>query len=165
MREPLGIFEASAMVISGWIGDFSGTTEGLLFILLILAAPFLLYQIFAPVRKHMDTMTGPEFERYCAQLLSRHGFHQIKVMGGSGDQGADIIAVRDGKRYCIQCKRYQKALSNKPVQEVFTGAKIYKCQVAVVMTNSTFTKGAREAASKTGVQLWDRKKLQQMGAK
>ncbi len=159
------ILRAVALVMWDWTRELSGTTEGILLIILIIISPFLIYQICAPIRKNMDVMTGPEFERYCAELLSKNGFKQVKVMGGSGDQGADILAVKMGKKYCVQCKRYQKALSNKPVQEAFTGAKIYHCQVAVVMTNSTFTKGAKEAASKTGVLLWDRAKLLRMGAK
>ena len=155
------ILRAVALVMWDWTRELSGTTEGILLIILIIISPFLIY----PIRKNMDVMTGPEFERFCAELLSKNGFKQVKVMGGSGDQGADILAVKMGKKYCVQCKRYQKALSNKPVQEAFTGAKIYHCQVAVVMTNSTFTKGAKEAASKTGVLLWDRAKLLRMGAK
>lgn len=81
---------------------------------------------------------------------------------GSGDQGVDIIAYKDGQKYAIQCKRYAQKLGNKPIQEVHTGKTIYHCDVAVVMTNNYFTPGAKEAATATGVLLWDREKLAQM---
>jgi HJR/Mrr/RecB family endonuclease len=44
-------------------------------------------------------------------------------------------------------------LGNKPVQEVFAGATIHGCQRWVVVTNSMFTSGGREAAAKTGTLL------------
>ncbi|MBR6115555.1 MAG: restriction endonuclease [Oscillospiraceae bacterium] len=106
-----------------------------------------------------DLLDGHEFEYWCAALLQCNGFKHVLVTKGSGDQGVDIIAEKDDIKYAIQCKRYNSALNNKPIQEVFTGRIHYDCQVAAVMTNSTFTPGARELARSTGVELWDRYKL------
>src|SRR5690348_10175376 len=39
-----------------------------------------------------DTMSGPEFERYVAALMRRSGFRRVRISGGAGDMGADIIA-------------------------------------------------------------------------
>lgn len=36
------------------------------------------------------------------------------------------------------------------------GKAYYKCHVGVVMTNSTFTLGAKQLADATGILLWDR---------
>lgn len=110
----------------------------------------------------VDQMDGHEFERFTADLLRKLGYTQVEVTPGSGDQGVDVIAVREGKRYAIQCKRYSQKLGNKPVQEVYAGKTIYGCSVAVVLTNNYFTEGAREAALSTGVELWDRDTLQRM---
>lgn len=110
----------------------------------------------------VDSMDGHKFEYWCADLLKKIGFSDVKVTQGSGDQGVDVIAVKDGVCYAIQCKCYSSDLSNKPVQEVHTGKSIYKCQVGVVMTNRHFTIGAKEAADATGVLLWDREKLREM---
>lgn len=104
----------------------------------------------------LDIMTGPEFEQCCAEILRRNGFYDVEVMGGSGDQGVDIIATKDKLRYAVQCKCYSSNLGNTPVQEVFAGKIYYGCDVAAVMTNSYFTAGAYELASSTGVLLWDR---------
>ena len=108
----------------------------------------------------IDYMEGHDFEYWCAALLKDIGFQNVSITKGSGDQGVDIIAEKNGGKYAIQCKRYNKPLGNKPVQEVYAGKAIYNCDVAVVMTNSTFTDGAKEAATKTGVILWDRKQLE-----
>lgn len=110
----------------------------------------------------IDLMEGHEFEHWCADLLKKNGFSNVEVTVGSGDQGVDVLARKDGIRYAIQCKCYSKDLGNKPVQEVNTGKTIYHCQIGVVMTNRYFTKGAKDAADATGVLLWDRNKLKQM---
>lgn len=107
----------------------------------------------------VDGMDGHEFEYWCADLLRKNGFSDVKVTQGSGDQGVDVLAKKDGIKYAIQCKCYSSDLSNKPVQEVNAGKTIYHCHVGAVMTNRFFTPGAKEAAEATGVLLWDRNKL------
>jgi len=104
----------------------------------------------------IDSMDGHTFEQWCARLLKASGLVDVEVTRGSGDQGVDVIATLDGVRYAVQCKCYSSDLGNKPVQEVFAGAVIYKCQVGCVMTNRHFTTGAKELAAATGVALWDR---------
>ncbi len=100
-------------------------------------------------------MDGIKFEKHCAGLLRRHGFYQVEITKGSHDQGIDIIARKHGKSYGIQCKYYQKPVGNHAVQQAYTGREIYGLDRAMVMTNSTFTKGAEEAAALTDVDLWD----------
>lgn len=109
-----------------------------------------------------DGMDGHDFEYWCAELLKKNGFIDVEVTKGSGDQGVDVLAVKDGIRYAIQCKCYSSDLGNKPVQEVHAGKAMYRCQVGVVMTNRHFTAGAKELAEATGVLLWDRDKLEEM---
>lgn len=110
----------------------------------------------------IDRMDGHDFERFTAELLKRLGYERVEVTPGSGDQGVDVIAVKDGKKYAIQCKRYGQKLGNKPIQEVHAGKTIYGCSVAVVLTNNYFTEGGKEAARALGVELWDRDKLERM---
>lgn len=110
----------------------------------------------------IDHMEGHDFEYWCADLLRKNGFTRVEVTRGSGDQGVDIIAYKDGKKYAIQCKRYNQKLGNKPIQEVHTGKSIYHCDIAAVMTNNYFTPGAVEAAGAVGVILWDRDALGRM---
>lgn len=104
----------------------------------------------------LDFMEGHDFELWCANALRDMGFEDVEVTPGSGDQGVDILAAKDGLRYAIQCKRYTADLGNAPVQEVHAGKYLYRCHVASVITNRYFTPGAIELASATGVLLWDR---------
>lgn len=108
----------------------------------------------------VDLMEGHQFEYWCAGLLKKVGYINVEVTQGSGDQGVDILAEKDGIKYAIQCKRYDSDLGNKPVQEVNTGKAIYGCQIGAVMTNRYFTQGGKDAAKATGVLLWDRDWIQ-----
>ncbi len=110
----------------------------------------------------IDAMDGHDFEKLTAALLRELGYDQVKVTPASGDQGVDVIAVKDGKKYAIQCKRYSQKLGNTPIQEVHAGKTIYGCNVAVVLTNNYFTDGGKAAARALGVELWDRDTLQRM---
>lgn len=104
-------------------------------------------------------MDGHQYEHECAKMLRNKGFSKVQVTKGSGDQGIDVIAYSGGKKYGIQCKYYTSPVGNHAVQEAFAGARYYNCDVAVVMTNNTFTPAARELAKKTGVLLWDRNEI------
>ena len=110
----------------------------------------------------VDGMDGYKFEYFCADLLLKNGFEKADVTPGSGDQGVDIIAVKDGLKYAIQCKNYQNPLGNTPIQEVSAGKTFYGCHVAAVITNSTFTAGAQKLADATGVLLWDRSYIEKL---
>lgn len=98
-------------------------------------------------------MNGYEFETVCAEYLRAHGFRKVQVTKASRDQGADIIARRQKEKYAFQCKYYATPVGNKAVQEVYAAATFYGCDRAVVMTNSTFTSGAKELAESLGVEL------------
>ena len=61
----------------------------------------------------------------------------------------------------IQCKCYSGNVGNSAIQEAFSGKSIYNADIAVVLTNSYFTKQAIEDAQLLRVRLWDREKLYQ----
>lgn len=106
--------------------------------------------------QQVDTMTGMEFENFCVSILQRNGYQTIKQTKATGDQGIDIIAEKDHKKYAIQCKCYKNPVGNHSVMEACSGRIYYGCDVGVVMTNSTFTPQAIDHAKKTGVLLWNR---------
>lgn len=101
-----------------------------------------------------SSMSGWDFEHYCADCLLKKGFTKAEVTSGSDDHGVDIIAEQNGIRFGIQCKLYQGQISNKAVQEAYTGASYYDCDVAVIMSNSELTKQAQEEARKLRVKFW-----------
>ncbi len=114
------------------------------------------------MRKAYDRMEGLEFEAYCAKLLKKNGFHNVTVTRGSSDQGIDILACKNHKKYGIQCKCYSYPVGNKSVQEAYAGMKFYECDLAVVLTNRHFTDSAKILSQKTEVLLWDRQVLEEL---
>lgn len=105
-------------------------------------------------------MSGIEFENHLAELLKSNGFENVSGTPKTGDQGADLIAKRNGRTIIIQAKRYEGTVGNKAVQEVVSAVNFYNGDEGWVITNSTFTKSARELARKSDVRLVDGSDLQ-----
>ena len=93
-----------------------------------------------------------EYEVYCLQVLEDAGWsgHLTK---GSGDQGADIIAEREGFRAVVQCKLYSSPVGNKAVQEVIAARDFLGANAGIVVSNADFTRSAKELANVTGILL------------
>ena len=102
----------------------------------------------------VGAMSGAQFEIFVADLFRAMG-HQATVLGGSGDQGVDVIIQYQGQRVAVQCKNYKRAVGNKPVQEVFAGSRHHGCSQAWVVAPAGYTKGAFELARSVGVSLFD----------
>jgi restriction system protein len=95
---------------------------------------------------------GAEYEHRCAALLERHGW-SARVTPVGGDQGADIIAERGGVRIVLQCKFHRAAVGNKAVQEVVAARNVVGASKAFVVSNSSFTRSAKELALLNDVRL------------
>ena len=120
------------------------------------------YRQKEPSVSDTDGMDGLAFERYCSNVLRKNGFYDIEITRGSGDYGIDILAKKDSISYAIQCKCYTGTVSNKAIQEAFSGKSFYGCMVAAVLTNSYFTESAKETAKRNDVLLWDRNYLDRL---
>jgi restriction endonuclease Mrr len=111
------------------------------------------------VRDEVHYMSGPEFERFMADLLRQKGY-DVEETPLSGDQGVDLILPDlDGKRVVIQLKRWTGPVGNKAIQATFAGMAHYQADEGWIITTSTFTKSARELARSTSVRLIDRDEL------
>lgn len=98
-------------------------------------------------------MTPIEYEKFVCYWLARWGFYRIQRTRATGDFGADILAERLGYKYVIQCKHYSRPVGYKAVEEVLGALHYYKAHGAIIVTNSTFTRQAKEGAKQTGVVL------------
>lgn len=110
----------------------------------------------------VDTMSGTEFEEWCKNLLEKLGWTDVETTKATGDQGVDILAMKDEVPYAFQCKCYASDLGNTPVQEVYAGLRFYHRNVGVVITNRYFTQGAKDLAAACDILLWDRDRLKRM---
>ena len=143
-----------------------------LFLVCLVVAVFFITRLIRKSRienamntQKYDSMTGEQFEEFCADILRGNGYQDVEVTPATGDHGIDILAKKDGVKYAIQCKRYSKPVGNKAVQEAYSGKDIYKADVAVVMSNMDFTNQAIQDAKKLNVQLWDKEKINSLQQK
>ena len=111
--------------------------------------------------ENLDVMGGIEFEEFLSKLFTKMGYLS-DVTQSSGDQGADLIIEKHGKKTVVQAKRYSDNVSNSAIQEAVAALKHYDCDNAMVVTTSNFTKGAKELAKSNNVQLIDRVKLKKL---
>ena len=95
---------------------------------------------------------GHAFEKWVAEALIGFGW-AATVTSGSGDQGIDVIAEKDGKKLGIQCKLYSSAIGNKAVQEAHAGKSYYGTDAVAVLSNASYTSSAKDLAKMTGVEL------------
>ena len=106
--------------------------------------------------------TGEEFEDLCCGMLDLCGFKDVSATPVTGDYGLDIICKKKDIKYGIQCKYYTGTVGVSGIQEAFTGAAFYECDVPVLMTNSTCTQNAKYLAEMIGVEIWDKAVLTEM---
>ena len=81
---------------------------------------------------------GPwrSFERDVARLLIVNGFGDVRVVGGSGDRGADVLGVKAGKLWVWQCKHTTSSSPPKAaIGEVVEAAQYYEANRMVVATS------------------------------
>jgi restriction system protein len=93
-----------------------------------------------------------EFECHCADVLREHGW-QTRLTKSSGDQGVDIVAERGGIKMVVQCKQYSNVVGNGAVQEIHAGKGFMGADIAVVVSNTSFTRSAGELAASLDVHL------------
>ena len=85
-------------------------------------------------RDIITTCGWQAFERLIARLLVHQGFSGVRVVGGSGDKGADILAqAPNKKRWLIQAKYWAKPVPESELQRTLEGARLYKASVAVIV--------------------------------
>ena len=84
-------------------------------------------------------------ERFCLHI----GFAWAENVDGSGDGGADIVGLWENEKIVVQCK-WKKAqpVGQEGVIEAAAAIEKYNAARAVVVTNSDFSSGARDAAAR-----------------
>ncbi|MDX3099040.1 DEAD/DEAH box helicase family protein [Streptomyces sp. ME19-03-3] len=105
---------------------------------------------------------GPRgFTRQLERMAMHLGFTDVVNIDGSGDQGGDLLAEREGRRWVFQAKWKKRGAPVPPgaLEEVLDAKAYYGADHAVVVTNSRFgpeTYKRRDRLARAGmrVELW-----------
>ncbi|MET7648230.1 restriction endonuclease [Streptomyces sp. NPDC005426] len=99
------------------------------------------------------------FEEAIAALCERDGCSDVRVVGGAGDLGADVLAsAPDGRRLVVQCKCYgpTNKVGSQDLQR-FGGTcyAVHEAEIAVCVTTSAYTEPALDYAQQCGILCLD----------
>lgn len=108
--------------------------------------------------------------RATERLLYHLGCDDVRVIDGPGDEGGDILALRHGLRWVLQCKStIGPTIDDTAVKQVDAAKAYYGADRAVVVTNARPSRAALEHQARlatVGVKIdfWDLPALVKFGA-
>jgi restriction system protein len=98
------------------------------------------------------------FERLCQRILRESGFIKVEVTGQKGDGGIDGIGVLKiallSFQVFFQCKRYSGSVGPSEIRD-FRGAMVGRTDKGLFMTTGTFTRAAKQEATRDGAPALD----------
>lgn len=113
----------------------------------------------------LEDMSPEAFESVCALIYRKSGYTRSFRVGGSGDGGVDVVALRGNHGLLIQCKsskELDKRLGWEGVKDVVAGEAGYRMQYPGVqfqklaLTNQFFNETAKGQAQLNDVLLLDK---------
>lgn len=111
--------------------------------------------------QNWKAMRDIEWELFLARVFTSLGA-EVETTSTVGDQGVDLVIEFPDNRIAVQAKGYHHAVSNSAVQQAVAGMRHYRCDSCAVITNSRFTKSARELASSNRCTLIGEDELPQL---
>ncbi|AWK09972.1 restriction endonuclease [Streptomyces spongiicola] len=102
----------------------------------------------------VDVMTGREFEDFVVDLCRRDGCTDVRRVGGSHDNGADVLGtLPDGRSMVIQCKRYtpKRKIPSREVRDLLGARVHFKVDVAIFVATTYFSRPAENFATENDV--------------
>ncbi len=110
-------------------------------------------------RESLLNGTWQSYERTICRLLICDRFSNVRLVGGSGDKGADVLASKFGKRWLFQAKQWKKPVGMDVAQDTIVAMKTYKAQVAVIVASHGYDKSVLDyqktlLSNGINLQLW-----------
>lgn len=93
--------------------------------------------------------TWQGFERDIARLLIANAFDDVRIIGGSGDRGADVVGVKGNEVWVIQCKFTSNSYPPaSAIDEVAEAARYYKADRIFVASSRPVGPATRAAIAR-----------------
>lgn len=108
----------------------------------------------------MNNMTWQAFERNLCRLLTYEGYDNVRLVGQTGDHGADVTGNKAGKKWLFQAKHWKKPVGLDVAQETINVVYEYKADIPVIVSSNGFDAAVKSyqstlLARKIPLQLWD----------
>ena len=106
------------------------------------------------LREHLLQMDPAAFEELVGRLLEEMNYHNVAVVGQSGDGGVDVVAdIQLGVtsvREVVQAKRHKRTIQRKDLDALRGSLYRFNAVRGTIVATSRFAKGAVEAAFAQG---------------
>lgn len=114
--------------------------------------------------------TWQAFERSIYRLLVLSGFSSVRLVGRSGDGGADIVASQGGERWLFQVKKWATTVGHGVIDETLEALRRYEAKVPVIVSSGGFEPRVhvtQRVLLSEGIplQLWTRRRLLDLAAR
>lgn len=97
-------------------------------------------------------LDGRSFEVEAGSVFARRGY-TVRRVGGSGDQGIDLLLTRDGITVAVQCKAHRIPVGPAAVRDLYGAMAHHNHREAWLLSTLGFTKGARAFAAGKPIKL------------
>lgn len=113
----------------------------------------------------LKNMSWSDFEQLIAEFFQRNGFSVSETPSGP-DGGVDLLLEKNGKKFIVQCKHWQKfKVSVQVVREQFGIMHAEGAHGVYIVTSGVFTEDAIQFAQGKNIVLIDGSKLRQIVSK
>lgn len=109
----------------------------------------------------MQKLHWREFEEFIEFVLQKNGF-KTKLGTGTKDGWVDIEANLDGRKYLVQCKKWDKYKISEPnIREFLWAISDFDIDAKwIYVTTSHLTSGAKAFAERNDIEIWDKFSLE-----
>jgi restriction system protein len=107
----------------------------------------------------LASLTPEGFEEFVAEVFEALGY-EVDLVGGTGDQGADLRVRRDGVLAIVQCKYHKSGVVGSPELQKFLGTIHHtRSHKGFFVTTRTFSLAAEKFVAEHPIELIDGPRL------
>ncbi len=111
----------------------------------------------------LESISWREFELLVGEAFRRKGFTVQETGQGGADGGIDLVLLKDGEKYLVQCKQWRRQLVQvNVIRELFGVMTAEGAKGGFVVISGRFTKDAKVFAQGKNLQLIEGAELNEM---
>lgn len=122
-----------------------------------------LFNSIASTENTLESISWREFELLVGEAFRRKGFTVEETGQGGADGGIDLVLLKDGEKYLVQCKQWRRQLVQvNVVRELFGVMAAEGAKGGFVVISGRFTEDAKAFARGKNLQLIEGVELSDM---